>query len=170
MKKTLFALALAAGCSSEPEQGGGNQAVPAAPASQPKAAPGRIATLRGLYEGGDAQRPHQMCVVEGKGGDQRFGLVVWGEGLQNCSGSGTVSRSGDRLRLAMGGDSACAIEATISGTTVRFPAAVPSGCAYYCGPRATLGGAELTQKGTAEADAMRARDLVGDPLCGGEGG
>jgi hypothetical protein len=69
----------------------------------------------------------------------------------------------------MAGDSACAIEASISGKTIKLPTAVPQGCAYYCGQRATLGGAELTQQGTTEQSAMKAKDLVGEPLCAGEG-
>jgi hypothetical protein len=110
-----------------------------------------------------------MCVVEGKGGEARFGLVVWGGNMHSCSGAGTLDRVGDKLRLAMAGDSACTIEATISGNTVRLPERTPEGCAYYCGARASLGGAELTQTGTTEADAMKAKDLVGDPLCATEG-
>jgi hypothetical protein len=130
---------------------------------------GPITTLVGLYEGGSSQLPNQMCVVE-KGKEQRFGLIVWGTGDHNCAGSGTVTRSGDTLRLAMAGDSQCTIEATISGATVKLPQAVPEGCAYYCGKRATLGGAELTQRGKTEKSAMQATDLVGDPLCAGEAG
>jgi hypothetical protein len=89
--------------------------------------------------------------------------------MHSCSGAGTLDRVGDKLRLAMAGDSACTIEATISGNTVRLPERTPEGCAYYCGARAKLGGAELTQTGTTEADAMKAKDLVGDPLCATEG-
>jgi hypothetical protein len=111
-----------------------------------------------------------MCIVDGKGDEQRFGLVVWGGNLHSCSGSGTVTRDGSSLRLAMAGDSACSIDATISGTTIKLPASVPAGCSYYCGARATLGGAELTQKGTTRSAAMEAKDLVGESLCAGEAG
>ena len=138
-----------------------------APAAVPgdSLTPGRIARLAGLYEGGTGEQKHQMCIVGGKEGE-RFGLVVWGSKLNSCSGSGSVSRSGDRLRLVMAGDSACTIEAAISGNTVKLPAETPSGCSYYCGENASLGGAELTQVGTGRDDAMKAKDIVGDPLCG----
>jgi hypothetical protein len=167
MKKLLIPLLLVASCSPQGEEKGGNAAAPAGPAQQPTKPP-RLATLIGLYEGGSSSR-NQMCVVEGKGGEARFGLVVWGGNLHSCSGAGTLERVGDKLRLAMAGDSACTIEATISGKTIRLTDQAPEGCAYYCGARAKLGGAELTQAGTTEADAMKAKDLVGDPLCATEG-
>jgi len=161
MKRLWFAFALLAGCS-----GGGDDAADrneALPAGQ-TAAGGSLTTLTGLYEGGETRTPNQMCIVEGTG-EARFGLVVWGSNLHSCSGSGTVARAGDTLRLSMAGDEACTIEAKISGNTVTLPASVPDGCAYYCGARATLTGAVLTQKGNSVEDAGRAKDLVGDPLC-----
>jgi hypothetical protein len=171
MKKILILFGVLAACSpqKEPEGGGNQMASAAAPKQSAPAEPSRIATLTGLYEGGSAAQPNRMCIVEGKGDEQRFGLVVWGGNLHSCSGSGTVTREGGKLRLAMAGDSACTIEATISGKTVKLPEAVPAGCSYYCGARATLGGAELTQKGTTKAAAMEAKDLVGESLCGAEG-
>ena len=167
MKRILIALLLLAGCRGSEEQA--NQAAPTAQPGkeQPAAQPAALATLTGLYEGGTAQRPDQLCVTEGKGGAHRFGLVVWCANDHSCSGSGTVSRRGDSLRLTMLGDSSCAIEAPIRGTTVTLPATLPQGCAYYCGARATLGGASFTQKGTTNDDALKAKDLVGDPLCEG---
>ena len=106
-----------------------------------------------------------MCVVKADNGDQRFGLVVWGSNMHSCSGSGTARREGDVLKLSMAGDSACTIRATISGTSVKMPADLPAGCSYYCGAQAKLGGVELRQVGTTKVDAMKARDLVGEPLC-----
>jgi hypothetical protein len=175
MKKLLVAALLLASCSGSDETGkkaGGNKAASSGESQvQSKAAeaPQSLGTLIGLYEGGGREPRHQMCVVKGQGGEQRFGLIVWGGNQHSCSGSGTITRTGNRLRLAMAGDSACAIEASISGRTIKLPTAVPQGCAYYCGQRATLGGAELTQQGTTEQSAMKAKDLVGEPLCAGEG-
>ena len=167
MKKLLIPLLLLAGCSQQGEQDGANAAAPAGQAARPKQPP-RLGSLVGLYEGGTGSAKNQMCVVEGKGGEARFGLVVWGGNMHSCSGAGTLAKDDGKLRLAMAGDSACTIEATISGKTVRLPEQTPVGCAYYCGARASLGGAELTQTGTTQSDAMKAKDLVGDPLCATE--
>lgn len=157
MNRIAIAFLLLAGCSGGDGQPEGNQAA-AAPVAEP-------ASLTGLYEGGAAATPNQMCIVA-RGGEQHFGLVVWGGNQHSCSGTGTVSRGGDSLRLAMAGDEACTIEAAIDGATVALPDAVPEGCAYYCGARATLGGASFTRKGATPLDAAKAKDLVGEPLCG----
>jgi hypothetical protein len=170
MKKFVAAILLLASCSSEDQPKGQQGGPPAAAGSgaqgRADSPSGPLTSLTGLYEGGAGERRHQMCVVEGKGGGERFGLVVWGEDMQSCAGSGSVSRNGGTLRLSMAGDSACTIEAKISGKTVKLPATTPAGCEYYCGRRAALAGAELTQVGTARSYAMKAKDIVGDPLCG----
>ena len=158
MKKWLVLVALLSGCSGEGEgEGPGNQAA---------AGTGTLTRLTGLYEGGQTRPPNQLCIIEAQG-EARFGLVVWGSNQHSCSGSGTVSRSGDALRFRMAGDETCSFEARISGTSITLPAAVPDGCAYYCGARASLTGASFAQAGTSVEDARKARDLVGDPLCTG---
>ena len=175
MWKILVAVTVLASCSSgeEQRQGSGNQSAAAEqPAPKAGAAPAkrRLTRLAGLYEGGKGDPKHQMCILDERGGKQSFGLVVWGSNMHSCAGTGTATREGDVLKLSMAGDSACTIEATISGTTVTMPQAVPQGCSYYCGAQAKLSGAALTQVGTTEADAMKAKDLVGEPLCEAESG
>ena len=155
MSRLLIALLLVAGCKAGEDQPGTNQSVAEAATAD---------GLTGLYEGGAARPPNQLCIVEGSG-EATFGLVVWGSNQHSCSGSGTAVRSGATLRLEMAGDEACAIEATISGDTVTLPATIAEGCAYYCGARASLGAATFARKGNTPADAAQARDLVGDPLC-----
>ena len=164
MKRMLAACLLLTGCGGE--AGDANQAAPAVqPQGEQAAGAGELTVLTGLYEGGAPERPSQLCITEGAGGANRFGLVVWGANDHSCSGAGTVSRRGGALRFTMLGDSSCTFEAPVSGTTVTLPSALPEGCAYYCGARASMAGASFTQKGTREEDALKAKDLVGDPLC-----
>lgn len=125
----------------------------------------QTATLTGLYEGGEGPRRNQICMIEREGATT-FGLVTWSSGDANCSGYGRAVREGDRLRLTMDGDQSCAIEARLEGRRVALPDQLPQGCGYYCGPNARLAGATFEKVGGAEPDAMRAVDLVGDPLCG----
>jgi hypothetical protein len=172
MKRLLIVLAMVAGCGSA-DGGGGNAADPAAAAGSAGApaakseAPAKAGqtTLAGLYESGAAGQPNQLCILDDGKGTPRFGLIVWGGNLHSCSGEGTATREGEKLTLAMSGDSQCRIDATVRGGTITLPASVPEGCSYYCGARARLTGASFTQKGTSEADARRARDLVNEPLC-----
>jgi hypothetical protein len=130
------------------------------------AAPPQTATLTGLYESGTAPRRNQMCAVEA-GGRARFGLVVASAPNESCSGNGIATRSGNALRLTMQGDEACTIEARLEGTRVAFPPNVPAGCSYYCSRGGRLAGAAFDKTGGTDADAARAQDLIGDPLCGG---
>jgi hypothetical protein len=166
MKKSLIALALVAGCgASGQSQSGGNAAqigsADATLAGDAAAADG----LTGLYQSGGGTRPSQMCILDRKGKAQ-FGITLWGPNLRACSGAGTVTRSGDRLKLAMAGDSPCTLDATLQGGAVTFSADVPAGCAYYCGAGTSFAGTTLTRQGATKADALKAKDMAGEALCG----
>lgn len=150
-------LLLLSGC--DPSGKGGT-----APSGESARAQSHIAGLIGLYEG-DAARVHDRLCVVGRGADAHFGIVVVGRAGGSCSGAGAVTRFGNSVRLTMQGDSACALSARIEGGTLVFPSQVPIGCAYYCAPGASLARARFVQNGTTAKDALRARDLVGDPLC-----
>jgi hypothetical protein len=153
-------------CSDDSTPAAGNSATASAQQGAPEA-PAPTGALTGLYEGqGDPKS--QMCVLDGKARPE-FALVVWGGNNHSCSGSGTIAREGNRLRLKMNGDSPCTVEARLSGSTIEFESEQPAGCAYYCGARARLAGAHLTRTGATRVDAMKAKDLVGEPLCSAEG-
>ena len=165
MRATLFQSAMLliialAGC-----RGGGEAGNGASSGDQRSSGPAQTATLTGLYESGDGPRHNQMCMIEREGRRTTFGLVTWGSGDRNCSGSGFATREGDRLRLQMNGDEACVIDATIRGTDVQLPGSLPEGCAYYCAPSAQLAGTSFGKVGGEEADARRAVDLADEPLC-----
>ncbi len=159
MRRYLLALLLVAGCGSQDESG--NRA------SVPEEAPPISASgnLIGLYEGGTAAQPDQLCMIDEGEAPARFGLVVWGSNDHSCLGAGEAVREGDNLRLTMAGDSTCRIDARIEGGNIVLPAQVPEGCAYYCGARARFAARTLTRKGVDEAAARKATDLAGDPLC-----
>jgi len=127
---------------------------------------GQLANLTGLYESGPDQARSQLCVVEAPGEDIRFAMVLRRDRDRSCSGGGTVKREGETLRFTMAGESACTFEAELKGHRVGAAAAVPSGCAYYCTVGTSLAGADFTLVGASLEDAGRARDLVGEPLCG----
>jgi hypothetical protein len=164
MRKLLvLAFCLAAGCSEQggtPGNGGGSQA-----GSAPARGPVQTATLTGLYETVGTP-PSQLCVT-GQGRAARFGLVIRRNGRPGCSGAGVAVRNGTILRLSMNGDSPCAIEARLDGGRVTFPASLTAGCSYYCAPGAAAGagGMIFEKTGGTRGDALRARDIVGDPLC-----
>ena len=164
MKTAISALALLllAGCGDRDESGA-NQASGGAGQGTGRPGGGGPGALAGIYESGSAERRDQLCIVRQGEGEPRFGLIVWGSDDHSCMGSGEAVHQGERLLLKMAGDSACEIEARIAGGTVTLPAAVPEGCSYYCGARARFAERTLTRTGD---DSTKAKDLVGDPLCG----
>jgi hypothetical protein len=172
MKKPLIALVLVTGCGGPAQPGndaaaGGNGVSPEAAARDAVGQAVATARLTGLYEGGEPGRPNQLCIVDRGTGDARFGIIVWGAGLRSCSGAGDAVREGGRLRLRMAGDEACVVEARIDGGTVTLADTIPEGCGYYCAAPARFEGAVLARRGSTAEDAMKAKDLVGDPLCEG---
>jgi hypothetical protein len=164
----LLLLIALTGCRSGEGAAGNGVAAPAAGGGGKSGAEVQTATLTGLYEGGEAPRRNQMCMIEREGRGTSFGFVTWGSGDMNCSGSGTATREGNVLRLRLDGDESCALEARIEGRRVTLPTNIPAECqAYYCGSGAQISGAAFDKVGGGEPDALRAVDLVGDPLCGG---
>ncbi|QAY79111.1 hypothetical protein [Sphingosinicella sp. BN140058] len=168
MKKSLLLLALVAGCGGA-DQDGNTQAAANASAPQTESAAAGAAeagstALTGLFESNTGDQKNQLCMVE-KGSSTQFGLIVWGSDMHSCAGAGTAVRKGDQLSLTMTGDSSCTIAATMEGGRITLPASLPQGCAYYCGARASMTGISFTRTGTSAADASRAKDLAGDPLC-----
>ena len=156
----ILAPLFAAACGQQQGQPpNGSQAGPA-----PTRGPVQTATLTGLYEGAGSP-PGQLCIVE-EGRAAHFGLVIRRGQAPGCSGAGSATRNGTALRLVMNGDSACTIEARLDRARVTFPSSLPTGCAYYCAPGASAAGAAFTKTGGTIDDARRARDLVGDQLCG----
>jgi hypothetical protein len=158
-KLLLLAALLATGCGREE----------GAPQNESRAAPPvpgtpvQTATLTGLYESASTP-PSQLCITE-QGRAARFGLIIRRNGRPGCSGAGTAVRNGATLRLTMSGDSPCTIDAAIQGSRVTFPASLPSTCSYYCAPGIVMGSTPFEKTGGTRADALRARDSVGDRLC-----
>jgi hypothetical protein len=166
MKKSLLILLTLAGCG-RGDPAPDNRAAAETRAAAPGSAAARGAVeerLTGLYESKAGAQKDQLCIVE-KRGEAQFGLIVWGSNLHSCSGAGRAVRSGERLSLRMTGDESCTIEAVLKHGTIALPATLPAGCAYYCGARATLAGATFSHAGATEADARKATDIAGDPLC-----
>lgn len=121
--------------------------------------------LTGLWEAGSGPQKSQLCMT-GEGAEAEFGLTVAGPGTSICAGAGKAVRSGAQLTLTMSGDRECEVTASLDGTAILFPSTAPEGCSYYCAEGARLAGVRLTRTGSTKADAFKAKDLAGDPLCG----
>lgn len=117
------------------------------------------ATLAGSW----ARDTDRLCVVGPEGGEQRIGAVIdYGEG-QGCSGGGAVRRSGDRLRVDLGGE--CRFDARFDGERIVFPADVPSACALFCRGRASLAALNVERLSDSASEAATLRGRDGETLC-----
>ena len=169
MRKSLIVLALVAGCGASDRQDG-NAAAPVGSGSPEGQAAGAAASavatagLTGLYEGGSAAARSELCILDKGPGNAQFGIKVAGAAMLACQGAGSAVRAGDRLTLKMSGDQPCTVEATIRGGTVSLARSEGS-CDYYCGGATRFDGVTLTRTGARAEDALRARDVVGEPLC-----
>lgn len=159
MKRIWIALLLVGACGSGSTVDNGSS-----PAESPAIDTSR---LLGLYQSGPQGQRNQLCMIGDAPDAAAFGLTVWGANLASCSGSGKAVRQENVLRLEMAGDQPCTVEARIESGKVTLPDTVPESCAYYCGNAATLARATFDKTGSTRADALKATDLVGEPLCAG---
>jgi hypothetical protein len=165
--RAVMMILLLAGCSKADEGEGKEEGEPkgAGKAAPIFRADGALASLTGLYEGGPDLAPSQLCIIDEKQ-EIRFALLMRRDAEKSCSGGGTLVRDGGTLRFTMAGESACAFDAALNGRTVTVSGPVPPSCSYYCTAGTSLDGANFTLHGASIEDARRARDLVGEPLCG----
>lgn len=118
--------------------------------------------LTGLY----ARDTDRVCVVQ-KGDSYRIGAFVdYGEGL-SCTGTGTVTRSGETLAVTLTGKggATCSFDARFDGDHIRFPATVPPECAKFCGPRASFAALDAERLSGSAAEARALRSAEGKRLC-----
>ena len=112
----------------------------------------------GLY----ARDTDRLCVVR-QGSGYRVGAYVdYGEGI-SCNGAGTLSRSGDRVRVTLG--EGCAFEARFDGDRIVFPSTVPNGCAALCGRRASFAALDVARLSGSASEAATMRDARGRLPC-----
>jgi hypothetical protein len=123
--------------------------------SDPEATP-----LTGLF----ARDADRLCLrareTEGAG---VIGVSIdYGEG-NGCSAQGTVVRSGDQLAIELG--DACRFEAGYDGEAVRFPGALPEGCAALCRGNASLAGMTTVRLSNSPGEVSAFKDRRGGFPC-----
>lgn len=165
MKQVLLpALLLVAGCSREQPR----------PASNVTAATGLEAAaieagvipdpnntdITGLY----ARDTDRVCVVP-TATAYRVGVFV-DYGDQNCGGSGTISRVGEKLQLKFDTAEGCSFEARFEGDRIVFPGRLPDSCQKLCARRASMAALDVSRLSESVSEASTLRDAKGRLLCG----
>ena len=118
--------------------------------------------IAGLY----ARDTDRVCIVQDDRGYRVGAFVDYGDRI-TCSGSGNVTRVGDRLHIQLGKeDDDCSFDARFDGDKIYFPGNVPDGCAKLCARRASYAGLEVSRLSESAAEARAMRDPQGRSLCG----
>lgn len=114
--------------------------------------------MTGLY----ARDTDRVCVVP-DGSGARIGVFVdYGDGI-TCSGSGTVTRGGETLRVELG--QGCAFDARYDGDRITFSGNVPDACTTLCTRNASFAAVEVERLSESQAEASALRDAKGRLLC-----
>lgn len=121
----------------------------------------RDTEIAGLY----ARDTDRICIVPAESGYRIGAYVDYGDGIA-CSGSGTINRAGETLRISLGEGDACSFDAKLAGGRIVFPGALPEGCGKLCAGRASFAGLEVERMSESVAEAAAMRDAGGRRLCG----
>jgi hypothetical protein len=123
----------------------------------------RDTEIVGLY----ARDTDRVCIVKHEGGYRVGAFVDYGDRI-TCSGSGNVTRVGDRVHIQLGKEEDdCSFDARFDGDKLYFPGNVPDGCQKLCAKRASYAGLEVERLSESAAEAQALRDPQGRALCGG---
>ncbi|VXD01127.1 hypothetical protein [Sphingomonas sp. AX6] len=162
MRRAVALALLLAGCSEAPVEVPG-EAVPSLEAAaiarglvpDPDAAP-----LTGLF----ARDADRLCLRADVGEDRAvMGLSIdYGEG-NGCAALGTASRQGETLSVDLG--EACRFDAGYDGEAIRFPGALPDGCANLCRGNASLAGMTTVRLSHSAGEVAAFRDRRGRFPC-----
>ncbi|WP_221227428.1 hypothetical protein [Stakelama sediminis] len=118
------------------------------------------ATLTGLYR----LDTDSVCIVP-DGRQYRIGAFVdYGQGIQ-CSGSGSLSRSGPTLHIRLENSQGCRFDAQFQDHRIIFPAELPEGCDSLCSARASFAALKVKQLSNSLSEASALKDARGQSLC-----
>ena len=120
--------------------------------------------LAGRFETRSDLGVDKFCAV-GDGGRFDIGMLAVFGPDSKCEAQGRAEFAGDKVRITLSGKESCSFDAEFDGIQLRFPGAVPTGCASYCSPRASMSGTAyyFTEPGNASARRTLGREI--ERLC-----
>ncbi|MGL5836896.1 MAG: hypothetical protein ACRCY3_00165 [Sphingorhabdus sp.] len=121
--------------------------------------------FEGRFETTSELGTDKFCALADGADRYRIGfLSVYGP-ESKCEGQGVAQQEDDRVRITLSGKEDCTFDASYDGIALRYPGAVPPGCASYCSRNASMSG---TQYFFVDPGAEAARKTLGreiDRLC-----
>lgn len=160
----LLMLAACKGANAPPENAAVPQDLESAAIERGMVRDPKDTEIAGLY----ARDTDRVCIVPDGQGYRIGAFVDYGDRI-TCSGKGTVSRVGEKLRVDLGGegDERCSFDARFDGDKIYFPGNVPDACTKLCARRASYAGLEVSRMSESTAEASAMRDSQGRQLCAG---
>lgn len=116
--------------------------------------------ITGLY----ARDTDRVCIVPAAT-DFRIGATVDYDEGQNCSATGSISKSGETLRVAFDGAAGCRFDARFDGDRIVFPGTIPAACDRLCSGRASFAAVSVDQLSDSASEAATLTNVQGKPLC-----
>lgn len=117
-----------------------------------------VAPLTGLF----ARDADRLC-LRGEGARAVVGISIdYGAG-NGCSSRGTAERRDGGLTLDFG--EACRFDAEYNGAVIRFPGALPDGCADVCRGNASLAGMATERLSHSAGEVAAFKDRRGRFPC-----
>ncbi|MDO7843006.1 hypothetical protein [Sphingomonas immobilis] len=116
--------------------------------------------ITGLY----TRETDRVCVVPTASAYKVGVFVDYGD-QQSCGGSGTVTRTGETLRLDFPDAAGCGFDVRFEGDRLVFPGRVPEACAKLCSQRASIAGLTVDRLSDSVSEASTLRDGRGRLLC-----
>jgi hypothetical protein len=116
--------------------------------------------ITGLY----TRETDRVCVVPSATA-YKVGIYVDYGDQQSCGGSGTVTRSGETLRLDFPDAAGCTFDVRFEGDRLVFPGRVPDACTKLCSQRASIAGLAVDRLSDSVSEASTLRDGRGRLLC-----
>ncbi|MDB5706616.1 MAG: hypothetical protein JWN66_3732 [Sphingomonas bacterium] len=120
--------------------------------------------ITGLY----SRDTDRVCIVP-TATAYRIGVFVDYGDNQNCGGSGTVTRVGEKLQVEFDGGAGCSFEARFEGDRIVFPGRLPDGCQKLCARRASMAALDVSRLSESVSEASTLRDAKGKLLCSSGG-
>lgn len=161
MRRLVLLIALA-GCAREaPREDAAGEALERAAIAAGVVRDPAARDFAGLY----ARDTDRVCIVAARGG-YRIGASIDYGGGEGCGARGTVTRSGEALRVAFAGATGCSFDARLDQDRIVFPGEVPAACATLCSDRASFAALEVDLLSQVATEAVQLRDRTGRILCG----
>ncbi len=121
--------------------------------------------LSGRFETRSELGTDKFCAVGEGAAEHKIGVLAVFGPESKCEAQGIARINGEKISVELRNQDSCRFDAEFDGISLRFPGALPDGCASYCTARASLAGTSyfMVEHGNENARKALGRDI--EKLC-----